>query len=82
MVNALDEVVWQLLQAKTKHHMENLVLGLFTQSELEELAQRFEIVRLLKQGVAQHEIAKRLGVGVATVTRGSKEIKEGKFKYL
>jgi len=81
-MQALDDVVWQLMQAKTKQEMENLVLGLFTQGEIEEFARRLTLVRLLKEGIAQHEIAKRLGVGVATVTRGAKEIKMGRFKYV
>jgi len=34
---------------------------------------------LLKAGVSQREIARRLGVGIATVTRGSREIKAGKL---
>ncbi|MDE2025202.1 MAG: helix-turn-helix domain-containing protein [Patescibacteria group bacterium] len=81
-MQALDEVIWQLLHVKDKEQMENLVLGLFTQGEIEEIARRLELVKLLKKGVSQHEIAKRLGIGVATVTRGAKEIKQGRFKYV
>jgi Trp operon repressor len=35
---------------------------------------------MLKKGISQHEIAGDLQVGVATVTRGSKELQEGRFK--
>lgn len=56
--------------------------GILTIKELEEIPMRLEIVKLLKKGVPQHEIAKRLGIGVATVTRGSKELKLGRFKNL
>jgi len=41
-----------------------------------------QIVRMLKKGVPQHQIAKELGIGIATVTRGSKELQKGNFKYI
>lgn len=71
-----------LVQIKSKEEMENLLLGILTPRELDEIATRLEIVKLLKQGVAQQKIAEKLGVGVATVTRGSREIKRGRFKYV
>ncbi len=66
-------------EADAKEKLENLLRGLLTPSEIQEFAQRIEIVKLLKKGVGQHEIAKKLKVGVATVTRGAKEIKQGNF---
>jgi TrpR family trp operon transcriptional repressor len=56
--------------------------GLLTEKEIVELYRRIEIVKLLKKGIPQHKIASRLGVGVATVTRGSKQIQMGRFKQL
>jgi TrpR family trp operon transcriptional repressor len=35
---------------------------------------------MLKKGVPQRNIAQQLGVGIATVTRGAREIKMGRFK--
>lgn len=81
-MKALDTLISVISKAKTEKELENLLLGLFTSGEREELAQRIEIVKLLKQGVAQHTIAEKLGVGVATVTRGAKEIQQGNFKYV
>ena len=81
-----SEDFWLLVKefekADSREKLENLLRGLLTPSEMQELAERFRIVQLLKKGVAQHEIAKKLGIGVATVTRGSKEIKQGNFKYV
>ncbi|HEX7042883.1 MAG TPA: Trp family transcriptional regulator [Patescibacteria group bacterium] len=70
------------LSAKSKAEMENLIEGIFTPSEKEELVQRLEIIKMLKKGIAQRTISEKLGVGIATITRGAKEIKEGKFKYV
>ena len=55
---------------------------LFTTSEYEEIARRWQIVKMLESGIPQREIAERLGVGVATVTRGAKELadKKGGFR--
>lgn len=81
-----SEDLWILIKefekADSKEKLENLLKGLLTPSELTEIAERIRIVQLLKRGVAQHEIAKRLKIGVATVTRGSKELKQGNFKYV
>ncbi len=81
-MQSLDVLVEALLQADSKDKMKNLLKGLLTPNELAEFAQRIELVRLLKKGVGQHEIAKKLHMGVATVSRGAKEIKQGNFKTI
>jgi len=75
-------IVQEILKANSKEKLENLLKGLLTPKEIEEFARRIRLVRLLKKGVGQHEIAARLHIGVATITRGSKEIKQGNFKYV
>jgi len=62
--------------------MVNFLYGILTPQELEEIPVRLQIVKLLKKGTPQHEIAQKLGVGVATVTRGSKEIAKGRFSSI
>lgn len=76
----LKELIDLLLNINSKEEMEDFLLGILTPKELEEIPTRLEIIRLLKKGVSQHEIAEKLGIGVATVTRGSKEIQKGRFK--
>ena len=78
MLNYID-LVKMLVEIETEEEMSNFLNGLLTPSEREEFVRRIEIVKMLKSGISQHDIAKRLGVGVATVTRGSKEIKLGRF---
>jgi TrpR family trp operon transcriptional repressor len=67
---------------KDRDLLEDFLVGLTTDKEREELEQRVEIVRRLLKGDPQAKIAKDLGVGVATVTRGSKELSQGRFKAL
>lgn len=63
----------------------DLFLGdLLTPSEFKELTLRWQIVQQLTEGVPQRTIADNLKVGIATVTRGSRELsKNGGFtKFL
>jgi len=65
-----------------KDVLEDFLIGITTPKERNEIAQRLEIVERLLKREPQHKIANDLGVGVATVTRGSKELQDGKFKVL
>lgn len=78
-VDALSKL---FLHTRGMASMKNLVRGLFTESEVEEFARRIEIVKMIKKDIPQHKIALTLGVGVATVTRGVREIKLGRFKNI
>ena len=59
--------------------IEDFLGGILTPKELEEISTRLEIIKLLKKGIPQREIAEKLGVGIATITRGARELKQGKF---
>jgi len=48
---------------------------LLSPAEFTEIAKRLELVRQLDAGISQREIAESLGVGIATVTRGSRALK-------
>ena len=78
----LNQLIDLLLSIKNKEEMEDFLLGILTPKELLEISTRLQIVKMLKSGIAQHEIAGKLGVGIATVTRGSKEIQLGRFKVV
>ncbi len=78
----LDQLIRVILKAKNRDEVLNLLEGILTPQELIEIPMRLEIVKRLKKGDPQHQIAEDLQVGVATVTRGSREIKRGKFKYV
>ena len=77
-----DELVDMLVSIKSKEQMQDFLSGILTPQELEEIPTRLQIVKMLKKGIPQHEIAEKLGVGVATVTRGSKEIQRGRFQHV
>lgn len=61
---------------------EDFMMGITTDKERQELVRRVKVVQRLLDGQPQAKIASDLGVGVATVTRGSKELANGRFKAL
>jgi len=77
-----NSLVTSFLSLKTKKDVKDFLDGILTPKEREEIPIRLEIVKLLKKGIPQHDIAAKLGVGIATVTRGSKEIAKGNFSHI
>ncbi|MBF8250203.1 MAG: transcriptional regulator [Candidatus Levybacteria bacterium] len=76
----LEELIGMLLNIRTKEEMYDFLRGMLTPKELLELPNRLQIVKMLKRGISHHDIAGKLHVGVATVSRGSREIQKGRFK--
>lgn len=71
------ELIKLLCTVDEKSAMANILSDLLTPQEREELAVRLQIFKLLLAGTDQRSIAKKLGVSIATVTRGNREIKYG-----
>lgn len=61
-----------------KFTMNEILSNLLTPQEREELAVRLQVFKKLMKGENQRDIAKDLGISIATVTRGSRELKYGK----
>ncbi len=77
-VNYISYLVNHLLAQETAEQMEEALRGLLASSELIDVANRLQIFKMLEQGVPQRQIAEKLGVGIATVTRGSNTMKTRK----
>jgi len=65
-----------LREADNDTVLEKRLEALLTPNEINEMQHRLQIFSLLEQGIPQRDIAKQLGVGIATVTRGSRALKE------
>ncbi|OGJ38289.1 MAG: hypothetical protein A2383_03455 [Candidatus Pacebacteria bacterium RIFOXYB1_FULL_39_46] len=76
----IKELAEHFLKIKTRREVIAFLDGILSPQELVDISQRLQIVKQLKRGVSQREIATDLGVGIATVTRGSRELQKGKFK--
>ena len=72
---AHHELLDYLLAADDRQSMAYRLEQLLTPSEYEEIIKRLQIFKLLKAGVAQRKIAEQLGVGIATVSRGARALK-------
>lgn len=82
MLNQLTTLSHIIFSIPSKKELSDFLEGLLSPKEILELSKRIEIIRLLKQGVSHRQIADTLGVGVATVSRGAKELHRGKFDYV
>lgn len=71
-----DAFVDLIHQAQEREHLAALLRALLTPAELREIPNRLKITQMLRDGLTQRDIAKKLGVGIATVTRGSKTMSE------
>lgn len=58
--------------------LDAFLTDLLTPAEYTEIKKRWEIVKMLNSGVNQHQISKDLYVGIATVTRGSRALRDSK----
>ena len=81
-MSSFESFVKIVYSTKDKVLLEDFLLAITTPRERQELVTRIEIIERLIAGEPQQKIAKELGVGIATITRGSKELALGRFKLL
>ncbi|WP_136796887.1 Trp family transcriptional regulator [Desulfosediminicola ganghwensis] len=79
-IKNISSLVNYLLAKKNPEEMEQSLNELLTASELDEIVNRLQIIKMLKKGIPQRKIAEELGVGIATVTRGSNALKKSREK--
>ena len=58
-----------------KNLMFEFLRDILTPAEFEEVSLRWQIVKKLNKGETHREIAGDLGLGISTVTRGSRELR-------
>jgi TrpR family transcriptional regulator, trp operon repressor len=73
--NYTQELIDHLLSSDSSARMDETLRSLLTPAELSEISKRLQIFKLLESGMPQRQIAETLGVGIATVTRGSRALK-------
>ena len=72
------ELVKVFFKAGNGQEMADFLIDILTPREFEALALRWQIVKKLNQGETHRQIAGELGIGVSTVTRGSRELRNNK----
>jgi len=73
-----QELMNLLVNIKSVKLMREFVEDILTPAEFEEVLTRWQIIKQLSKGVPQREIAKKLGVSIAKITRGSRELRDKK----
>jgi len=73
-------LVETILEIKNYKELYEFLTAILTPAEFTQISKRLQIIRLLKKKVPQVEISEKLKIGIATVTRGSRMLNEGRFK--
>ena len=77
----LDELLEAILSIENKDEAQAFFRDLCTVPELEAMAQRWSVVRLLEQGYPYQEVSRRTGASTTTVTRVAHWLKRGEGGY-
>jgi len=73
--NDIVEIFTEITDKKT---MTRLFGEIFTPAEIQDVALRWRLMKMLHEGIPQREIASRLGISLCKITRGSKILKSQK----
>jgi TrpR family trp operon transcriptional repressor len=80
-MNKLKEIAKALSATGDEHLIEEFLQSILTKYEIDEISSRWELVKLLYNGMTQRKIAERLGVSLCKITRGSRELKKERSPF-
>jgi len=72
----IDDICLALCGIDDIDQMRRFLEEILTPAERKDLALRWELMRLLADGVPQRQIAKELGVSLCKITRGARILKQ------
>ncbi|UCF96720.1 MAG: transcriptional regulator [Spirochaetaceae bacterium] len=75
-LKALDQIAGILAKIEDRRLIREFLICILTKYEIKEIAGRWELVKLLNDGMSQRKIAEQLGMSLCKITRGSKELKK------
>lgn len=78
----LSDLAEAIAKIRDKKTAEDFLRNILTPKELDEIARRLQIFKMLKKGTSQRMIAKKLKVSIGTISRGSREIQYGPSRWL
>lgn len=76
-----DELLSLFAKMKSSEALDEFLRDLLTDSEYRDVIIRVQIVKMLSQNKTHRYISRELGVGVATVERGAKELNDAKGSF-
>ncbi len=75
-IDAIKEICSVLSKIDDAVLIEDFFKCLFTEAELKDFSNRWHLVKELDAGTTQREIARKYGMSLCNITRGSKEMKK------
>jgi TrpR family trp operon transcriptional repressor len=80
----ISELAHALAKVEDPELIKSFLQGLLTPAECADVAARWALVKELENKVPQREIARKLGISLCKITRGSRELKkdDSPFKKL
>jgi len=72
----LQEIIALLARTRDEGMIKEFLASILTEKELKDISSRWQLVKLLDQGVSQRKIAADLHLSLCKITRGSKELKK------
>lgn len=79
--NPENELYDAILMLKDREECYNFFLDLCTNAELKAMEQRFEVARLLQEGMIYNDILEKTGSSSATISRVNRSILTGTGAY-
>jgi TrpR-related protein YerC/YecD len=77
----IQDLLVTVLTLETLDEAERFFRDLCTLSELEAMAHRWQVAKLLDQGLPYHEVSRRTGASTTTVTRVAHWLRHGENGY-
>jgi TrpR family trp operon transcriptional repressor len=75
-MRGISEIAAVLSRVRDPELIAAFLRSILTRRELEEVDGRWELVKLLARGDSQRAVARRLGMSLCKITRGSRELKK------
>ncbi|MDR2471832.1 MAG: trp operon repressor [Treponema sp.] len=72
----MEELCRVLAATGDRELLESFLRCLLTPAERADIASRWALVKALREGLPQREIARNLGLSLCKITRGSRELKK------
>lgn len=75
-MRGIVEIAEALARVEDPRLIAGFLQSILTPRELEEVGGRWELVKRLERGESQRSVARRLGMSLCKITRGSRELKK------
>jgi TrpR family trp operon transcriptional repressor len=83
-MDKISEIASVLAETSDAVLIQDFLYSILTPREIQDLSSRWELVKLLDDGMSQRNIARELHLSLCKITRGSKELRKenSAFKQL